>query len=369
MEGTKIHELNELGQSAWLDFVQRSLIRSGDLQDYVELGLSGITSNPAIFEKAISKSTDYDDQMEQLAEESKTPQEIYEALTVEDARLADDVLRPVFDRSQGMDGFFSLEVEPHLAHNKQGSLVAAERLFKLVNRPNVMIKIPATEEGYGAIEESIAEGVNINITLMFSLGQYERVAEAYLSGLEKRLAKGFSINNIASVASFFVSRVDTKVDKLLDEIHTPEAEMLKGRIGIANAKMAYQRFKEIFHSPRWSYLKDRGARIQRVLYGSTGTKNPEYSDVMYVENLIGPDTINTIPRETLEAFMDHGKVALTLEENLDEARAQFGQLAELGIDLEEIGHELLDDGIQKFIEPYDSLINGIKEKSAELIAH
>jgi len=369
MEGTKIHELNELGQSAWLDFVQRSLIRSGDLQDYVELGLSGITSNPAIFEKAISKSTDYDDQMEQLAEEGKTPQEIYEALTVQDTRLADDVLRPVFDRSQGMDGFFSLEVEPHLAHNKQGSLVAAERLFKLVNRPNVMIKIPATEEGYGAIQESIAEGININITLMFSLGQYERVAEAYLSGLEKRLAKGFSINNIASVASFFVSRVDTKVDKLLDEIHTPEAEMLKGKIGIANAKMAYQRFKEIFHSPRWSYLEDRGARIQRVLYGSTGTKNPEYSDVMYVENLIGPDTINTIPRETLEAFMDHGKVALTLEENLDEARAQFGQLAELGIDLEEIGHELLDDGIQKFIEPYDSLINGIKEKSAELIAH
>jgi len=369
MEGTKIHELNELGQSVWLDFVQRSLIRSGDLQDYVELGLSGITSNPAIFEKAISKSTDYDDQMEQLAEEGKNPQEIYEALTVEDARLADDVLRPVFDRSEGMDGFFSLEVEPHLAHNEKGSIVAAERLFKSVDRPNVMIKIPATEEGYGAIQKSIAEGININITLMFSLDQYERVAEAYLSGLEKRLAKGFSINHISSVASFFVSRVDTKVDKLLDEIHTPGAEMLKGKIGIANAKMAYQRFKEIFHGPRWSYLEDRGARIQRVLYGSTGTKNPEYSDVMYVENLIAPDTINTIPRETLDAFMDHGKVALTLEENLDEARAQLGQLAELGIDLEEIGHELLDDGIQKFIDPYDSLINGIKEKSAELIAH
>jgi transaldolase len=369
MEGTKIHELNQLGQSAWLDFVQRSLIRSGDLQDYVELGLSGITSNPAIFEKAISKSTDYDDQMQELAEEGKTPQEIYEALTVEDARLADDVLRPVFDRSNGADGFFSLEVEPHLAHNKQGSVAAAERLFKSVNRPNVMIKIPATEEGYGAIEEAIAEGININITLMFSLGQYERVAEAYLSGLEKRLAKGYAINHISSVASFFVSRVDTKVDKLLDEIHTPAAEMLKGKIGIANAKMAYQRFKEIFHSPRWSHLEDRGARIQRVLYGSTGTKNPDYSDVMYVENLIGRDTINTIPRETLEAFMDHGKVALTLEENLDEARAQLGQLAELGIDLEEIGLELLNDGIQKFIEPYDSLINGIKEKSAELIAH
>jgi transaldolase len=204
---------------------------------------------------------------------------------------------------------------------------------------------------------------------MFSLNQYERVAEAYLSGLEKRLADGYSIQNIRSVASFFVSRVDTKLDKLLDEIATPEAKSLKGKIGTANAKMAYQRFKEIFHSPRWSHLEDRGARLQKVLYGSTGTKNPEYSDVMYVENLIGPDTINTIPRETLEAFMDHGKVALTLEENLDEARAQLGQLAELGIELEEIGQELLDDGIQKFIDPYDSLINGIKDKSAELIAH
>jgi transaldolase len=369
MEGTKIHELNELGQSIWLDFVQRSLIRSGDLQDYVELGATGITSNPAIFEKAISKSSDYDEQMGKLAEEGKTPQEIYEALTVEDARLADDVLRPIFDRTHGMDGFFSLEVEPHLAHNKQGSILAAERLFKSVDHPNIMIKIPATEEGYGAIQESIAEGININITLMFSLNQYERVAEAYLSGLEKRLADGYSIQNIRSVASFFVSRVDTKLDKLLDEIATPEAKSLKGKIGTANAKMAYQRFKEIFHSPRWSHLEDRGARLQKVLYGSTGTKNPEYSDVMYVENLIGPDTINTIPRETLEAFMDHGKVALTLEENLDEARAQLGQLAELGIELEEIGQELLDDGIQKFIDPYDSLINGIKDKSAELIAH
>lgn len=369
MEGTKLHELNQLGQSVWLDFVQRSLIRSGDLQDYVELGASGITSNPAIFEKAISKSSDYDEQMGKLAEQGKTPSEIYEALTVEDARLADDVLRPIFDRTNGMDGFFSLEVEPHLAHDKQGSIVAAERLFKAVDRPNIMIKIPASEEGYGIVQELIKEGVNINITLMFSLGQYERVAEAYLSGLEQRLADGYSIQHIRSVASFFVSRVDTKVDKLLDEIGTPEAKSLKGKTGIANAKMAYQRFKEIFHSPRWSHLKDREARIQKVLYGSTGTKNPEYSDVMYVENLIGPDTINTVPHETLEAFMDHGKVDLTLEQNLDEARAQLGQLAELGIDLEEIGRELLDEGIQKFVEPYDSLLNGIREKSAELIAH
>jgi transaldolase len=368
MTDTKLHQLRALGQSVWLDFTQRSLIRSGDLLDYVEMGASGVTSNPAIFEKAIADSSDYDEQMEQLAEAGKTPEEIYESLTVEDARLAADILRPVFDQSKGMDGFFSLEVEPHLAHDTQGTVTAAERLFKSVDRPNVMIKVPAAQEGYGAIQRLTEEGININITLMFSLSQYERVAEAYISGLERRLAAGYSIHNITSVASFFVSRVDTKVDKLLDKLKTPEATALKGKIGIANAKLAYQRFKEIFNSPRWSHLAERGGRIQRVLYGSTGTKNSEYSDVMYVENLIGADTINTVPRETLSAFLEHGKVALTLEENLEEARTQLDELAHLGINLEEIGTQLLNEGIEKFIEPYDSLLNGIKEKSEELIA-
>lgn len=366
---TKLHQLNDLGQSVWLDFTQRSLIRSGDLLDYVEQGVSGVTSNPSIFEKAIAESSDYDEQMTELAEQRKTPQEIYEALTVEDAREATDVLRPKFEQSNGMDGFFSLEVEPHLAHDARGSIAAAERLFHLVDRPNLMIKIPATEQGYEAIQKLTEEGININITLMFSLTHYRRVAEAYISGLEKRLAKGNAIRNITSVASFFVSRVDTKVDKLLEEIGTPEANSLKGKIGIANAKMAYQEFLETFHGPRWLHLQERGGRIQRVLYGSTGTKNPNYSDVMYVEDLIGPDTINTVPRETLAAFLDHGKVVLTLEENLDEARAQLGQLAELGIDLDEIGTQLSDEGIQKFIEPYDALLKNIAEKSAELIAH
>ncbi len=368
MARTKIHELSELGQSVWLDFIQRSLIQSGDLLDYVEQGLTGVTSNPAIFAQAISQSSEYDAQMEQLAKEDKSPQGIYEALTVEDARLGADVLRPVFDRTHGNDGFFSLEVEPHLAHDPQGSVSAAERLFKSVNRPNMMIKIPATEEGYRAIQESIEEGININITLIFSLAQYERVAEAYISGLEKRLANGYDVKQVASVASFFVSRVDTKVDQLLDEYKTPEAESLKGKIGIANARMAYQRFKEIFNSPRWSHLAERGARSQRVLYGSTGTKNPDYSDVMYVNNLIGPDTVNTIPPETLEAFIDHGTAALTLENEIDEARAQLSQLAELGIDLDEVAHELLKEGIEKFLQPYDSLIKTITERSEELIA-
>ena len=369
MAGTKLHELSKLGQSVWLDFIQRSLIRSGDLLDYVEQGLSGITSNPAIFEKAISQSSEYDAQMEQLAVAGKSAQEIYEALTVEDARLAADVLRPVFDRTHGNDGFFSLEVEPHLAHDQHGSVIAAERLFKAVDRPNVMIKIPSTEEGYAAIQQLIEEGININITLMFSLSHYERVAEAYISGLEKRLANGYDVKHVASVASFFVSRVDTKVDELLDKYKTPEAESLKGKIGIANAKMAYQRFTEIFKSQRWSHLAERGARIQRVLYGSTGTKNPQYSDVMYVNNLIGPHTINTIPPDTLEAFMDHGTVALTLEDDLGEARSQLNQLAELGINLDDIASQLLAEGIEKFILPYDSLINVITEKSAELTAH
>lgn len=368
MMETKLQELSALGQSIWLDFTQRSLIRSGDLLDYVEKGVTGVTSNPAIFGEAIGKSKDYDEQMEQLAREGKTPAEIYEALTVEDAREATDVLFPVFKQSKGMDGFFSLEVEPHLAHDKEGTIAAAQRLFKSVDRRNLMIKVPATEQGYGAIQALTEAGINVNITLMFSLGQYERVAEAYISGLEKRLANRLSIQQITSVASFFVSRVDSKVDKLLEEFQTPEANALKGTIGIANAKMAYQRFKDIFHSPRWDQLAERGGRIQRVLYGSTGTKNPVYSDVMYVENLIGADTINTVPRETLSAFLDHGKVAPTLDENLDAARAQLGQLAELGIDLEEIGAQLLDEGMAKFAEPYDSLIHQIKEKSAELIA-
>lgn len=369
MAGTKLRELNALGQSVWLDFTQRSLIRSGDLQDYVEQGVSGVTSNPAIFEKAIAESSDYDKQMAELAEQGKTPAEIYEALTVADAREATDVLRPVYEQSKGMDGFFSLEVEPHLAHDARGTVLAAERLFGLVDRPNLMIKVPATEQGYEAIQTLTAEGINVNITLMFSLSHYQNVAEAYISGLEKRLANGNSVKSITSVASFFVSRVDTKVDKLLDEIGTPEAKSLKGKIGIANAKIAYQEFIETFHNARFLRLDERGGRIQRVLYGSTGTKNPDYSDVMYVENLIGAETINTVPRETLAAFLDHGKVAPTLEENLDEARADLGQLAELGIDLNEIGVQLLDEGIQKFIEPYDSLLKGIAEKSAELIAH
>lgn len=369
MQKTKLHELSQLGQSVWLDFIRRSLIESGDLLDYVEQGITGITSNPATFGKAIQQDNEYDAQIEELAREANSPPYIYDALTVEDARRAADVLRPIFDEKKGRDGFFSLEVNPHLAHDRQRTLNEAHRLFGAVAKPNLMVKVPATEAGYQALQELTEDGLNINVTLIFSIGQYERVVEAYLSGLERRLSNGYGVGHISSVASFFVSRVDSLVDELLTQHDDPAAKALLGKIGIANAKMAYQRYKEIFTSERWRHLAERGARVQRVLYGSTGTKNPDYSDVLYVNNLIGVDTITTIPQETLEAFMDHGQVRLTLEEGLEDARAQLEQLAELGIDLEAVGHELLEDGIQKFIEPYDLILQTIQERSAELVTH
>jgi transaldolase len=277
------------------------------------------------------------------------------------------VLRPVFDGTEGVDGFFSLEVNPHLAHDRQGTINEAIRLFARVDRPNVMIKVPATTEGVSAFQELIEEGVNINVTLMFSLAQYDAIAEAYIAAMEKRAENVYNLKPIATVASIFVSRLDTKADKMLDAFVTPKAEALKGKIGVANAKIAYQHFKEYFQNERWQRLKEKGARVQRVLYGSTGTKNPEYSDVMYVENLIGPNTVNTIPPKTLEAFLDHGNIALTLEQGLDEAREQLNSLPELGINLYDVTQELLDEGVENFIKPYDSLLNTIKAKKTALI--
>ncbi|HET9591029.1 MAG TPA: transaldolase, partial [Anaerolineales bacterium] len=271
MTRTKLHELADLGQSVWLDYMHRSLIKSGGLREYVEKGLRGVTSNPAIFAEAIAESDLYNDQIEKLARDGKSPEEIYEELVVEDSRMAADVLRPVFDESAGTDGFFSLEVNPHLAHDTPGTVQEAFRLFKAVDRSNIMIKVPATEEGISAFRELTEEGININVTLMFSLAQYDAVAEAFIAALEKRVANVYNVKTIASVASLFVSRIDTKVDELLEILDTPGARSLKGTIGIANAKMAYQRFKELFQSERWELLADKGAHVQRVLYGSTGT--------------------------------------------------------------------------------------------------
>jgi len=367
MTRTKLHELAELGQSIWLDYIHRSLINSGGLRAYVNKGLRGVTSNPSIFADAIAKSDVYDDQIQKLALDGKSPEEIYEELAIEDSRMAADVLRPVFDENDGNDGYFSLEVNPHLAHDRMGTINEAFRLFKAVDRPNIMIKVPATAEGIMAFKELTEEGLNINVTLMFSLAQYDLVAEAFISALEKRVANVYNLKPIASVASLFVSRVDIKVDEMLDALNTPKAKSLKGKIGIANAKMAYQHFKKFFLNERWEHLTDKRARLQRVLYGSTGTKNPDYSDVMYVDNLIGPNTVNTVPPETLEAFLDHGKVALTLESNLDEARAHLEELAELGINLDDVTHQLLIEGVEKFAKPYDSLIKAIAEKKVDLI--
>ena|SRR5215212_2736163 len=367
MTHTKLHALAEAGQSVWLDYIRRSLITSGGLQTYIDKGLRGITSNPSLFEEAIADSHDYDDQIQKLAMQEKSPQEIYEELTVEDARMAADVLRPVFNETDGVDGFFSLEVNPHLAHDRQGTILEAIRLFGLVDRPNVMIKVPATPQGIQAFQELITEGINVNVTLMFSLAQYDAIAEAYIAALEKRAENVYNLKQIASVASIFVSRLDTKVDKMLEAFITPKAESLKGQIGIANAKMAYQHFKDYFQSERWQRLAEKGARVQRVLYGSTGTKNPAYPDVMYIENLIGKNTVNTIPPKTLEAFMDHGSIALTLERGIEEAQEQLSSLTELGINLYDVTQELLEEGLENFVKPYDSLLQTIADKKAALI--
>ena len=305
-----LHEVAKLGQAVWLDYIRRALISSGELEVLIEKGIRGVTSNPTIFDKAIAGSADYDEALRSLIKQDKTDREIYEELVLEDIRQTADKLRSVYDKTGGLDGYVSLEVSPALASDTDGTVREAWRLFAQLDRPNVMIKVPATRAGIPAIQTLIGEGVNVNVTLIFSLSHYQPVAEAYISGLEGRLAAGGDVSSLASVASFFVSRVDTAVDSLLDKAGHPE---LQGRIAISNAKAAYARFQEIFTGERWERLAAHGARKQRVLWGSTGTKNPSYPDTLYVDGLIGPDTVNTVPPATLAAFLDHGKVASTLE--------------------------------------------------------
>ncbi len=360
---TRLHELHELGQSVWLDFIRRAFIHEGGMQDLIDAGIRGVTSNPSIFEEAIAHSEDYDDQLKRLVAQGKSTREIYEALVIEDIQRACDLFRPIYEASGGDDGYISLEASPSLAHDTEGTIEEVAHFHEEVDRPNLMIKIPATQAGYPAIEEMIGRGVNINITLMFSLDQYDRVAEAYLSGLERLRSAGGDIAGVASVASFFVSRVDTKVDKRLDEIGDSS---IRGEIGIANAKMAYQRFVETFRGSRWEELSAEGARVQRVLWGSTSTKDPAYPDTMYVDKLIGPHTVNTLPKETIEAFMDHGTAARTLDQNLDEARQALARLEEVGIDLDTVTDELLDEGLEKFAGSFDDLMDSIETKCREL---
>jgi transaldolase/glucose-6-phosphate isomerase len=361
-----LRELLNQGQSVWLDFISRQLIRSGELKRLVEEdGLRGVTSNPTIFEKAIGGSADYDESLrEMLAQDRKTPVgQLYEQIAIQDIQAAADVLRPVYDQTSGADGYVSLEVSPHLARDTQATIAEAKRLKASVDRPNLMIKVPATPEGIPAIEELIAGGVNVNITLMFSMSHYEAVAHAYIKGLERCADPA----KVASVASFFVSRVDTMVDRELGKIGTPEAKSCLGKIAVANSKVVYQRFREIFHGEGFVALRQRGARVQRPLWASTGTKNPNYSDVLYVENLIGPETVNTLPVETLDAFRDHGRVSdATVREGLDEAANALAQLKELGIDLNAVAEKLQDDGVAAFATSFDSLMSTLEKKRSSL---
>jgi transaldolase len=354
--------LLELGQSIWLDYLRRGMIRSGELAGLIDAGLRGMTSNPTIFEQGIAGDDDYDEALVHLSTPGRSDAAIFEAIAVEDVRSASDLFRPVYDRTKGSDGFVSIEVSPGLARDTHGSIAEAERLWRAVDRPNVMIKIPGTAEGWPAIERCLAAGININITLLFSVEHYLKVVEAYMAALEARLARHEPIDRVASVASFFVSRVDTEVDKRLGRIAKPEARELVGTIGIANARLAYAEFERITASDRWRRLAAKGARVQRPLWASTGTKNPAYSDVLYLDALIGPDTINTVPPDTLRRFEDHGTVAPTLVGHEADARGRMERLARLGVDFDDVTRLLEDEGIEKFEKSYASLLAAIGRK-------
>lgn len=364
-----LRQLEQFGQSFWIDSISRQLIASGQLARLIaEDGLKGLTSNPAIFEQAIVQGREYAAAIRQALEKGDPrPEELYAALAMADIRDAADLLRPVFDATGGRDGYVSLEVSPHLAHDTRATVEEAERLWRQVDRPNLMVKVPATPAGLPAIETLIADGINVNVTLLFSRAVYRKVAEAYMTGLEKRAAAGLALESVASVASFFVSRIDTAVDGWIEErlrAALPEAqrsrlERLRGQAAIANAKLAYQDYKSLVASERWRQLAARGGRTQRLLWGSTSTKNPAYRDVLYVEELIGPDTVNTMPPATIDAFRDHGRPRASLEEGVEEARRLLEALAEAGIALEEVADRLLDEGVRRFAEAYDRLLAAV----------
>ena len=370
-------ELQSLGQSLWYDNIDRRLIESGELRRMIEEdGVVGLTSNPTIFDKAISSSVSYDGALSRLVQSGKSAIDIYETLAIEDIRAAADLLRPVYERTGRVDGLVSLEVSPHLAFHTEETLTEVRRLWTAVDRPNLMVKVPATPQGIPAVKDLIAEGININITLIFSLGAYRLVVEAYLAGLERRVEANLPIDHISSVASFFVSRVDTKVDGQLaaaldrSDGHGPNAglESLLGKAAIANCKLAYEIFQNTFGGHRFKGLSESGARVQRLLWGSTSTKNPNYPDTYYVDSLIGPDTVNTVPTETLHAFKDHGTVARTIDAGLDEARRVAEELARAGIDIDNVTAQLLQEGVDQFVNSFDKLIDGIEARAGMIKA-
>ncbi|MFL5761615.1 MAG: transaldolase [Thermomicrobiales bacterium] len=375
MTNNTITQLLSEGQSVWLDDISRGLIKSGELKRRVEeIGIRGVTSNPTIFEKAISSGTDYDDSLMDLIEKGLPAAQIFEAVEVEDIRDACDVLRSTYDASDGRDGFISIEVSPGAARDAAATRDEVQRLWTSVDRPNLMVKIPGTSEGAPVIGEMLRKGININITLLFSIQNYERVALAFVSAVEQRVAAGEPVDRLASVASFFVSRVDTLVDKQLDakiasasnDEEAATYRALQGRVAIANAKLAYAKFQEIFDSPRFAPLRAAGAQVQRPLWASTGTKNPAYSDVLYIDTLIGPDTVNTMPEKTLYAFLDHGKVRRTVDTDLDQARQVVADLAAAGMDLAAVTAQLEEEGITTFEKSFDALLAGVERKRSAL---
>jgi len=370
MSKSSLNQLAELGQSIWYDNIQRSLLENGELARMIaEDSITGLTSNPSIFDKAISGSSDYDDAIADFVARHSDADvtALYEHLAIRDIQAAADLMRPIYDRTGGADGYVSLEVSPYLADDAETSITEARRLFQTVNRPNLMIKIPATKAGLTAIETLIGEGINVNATLMFSLQDYDGVSNAYLSGLERLAASGGNLRRVASVASFFVSRVDTIFDKALEAIGTEEALSLRGKMGVANAKAAYRRFQTVFGGERFRALAAKGAMVQRPLWASTSTKNPAYSDVLYVEELIGPDTVNTMPPVTIAAFKDHGVAEVRLTRNVEEALAVMERVASLGVDYAELTATLQREGVAAFAKSFDALLQNLEIKRKEIL--
>jgi transaldolase len=367
MAKTPLEQLEEHGQSVWIDFLSREFVEKGDLQGLIDQGVNGVTSNPTIFQSAIADGDDYDEQLREILKDETEPKEVFLLLATRDIQGACDLLDQVHDEGSGRDGWVSLEVDPNLAHDTQGTIEEAKRLHELVDRKNLLVKIPATKEGLPAIEESIASGIPINVTLIFSLERHREVAEAYVRGLERLVEAGGDPKRVASVASFFVSRVDTEGDKRLDELGGHDE--LKGKLAIANAKLAYQTYKEIFSGDRWKALEEKGASVQRCLWASTSTKNDEYKDTIYVEELVGAETVNTMPRELVEAVLDHGEIrGDTIEEDVDGARKVLEDLKAAGIDYDDVVETLEREGVEKFAKSFKDLFSDVESKRDELVA-
>jgi transaldolase len=364
---TALHALRDQGQSPWIDYISRPFVRDGDLADLIEKGISGATSNPTIFQGAIAEGDAYDEQLRDVLETERDPKEVFLALAREDIRGACDLFRPVFDRNEKTrDGWVSLEVDPNLAHDTAGTVAEAKRLHPMVERPNLFIKIPGTQEGLQAIEDTIAAGIPVNVTLLFSLQRHREAAEAYIRGLRRLRDGGGDLSTVASVASFFVSRVDTEADKRLDAVGGHDE--LKGTLAIANAKLAYQTYLELFRGDEWDELVAVGASPQRCLWASTSTKNPDYRDVLYVEELIGPETVNTMPRETIDAVLDHANVERTIDRDVDHARQILEDFAQVGIDYDDVVKVLEEEGVKKFADSFKELFAGVEKKREQFVA-